>query len=54
MGRKDMEIYGPTGAIYADNGNHLRIRKAEGYDDFKEQSLELENIEAPFHDPFAC
>ncbi len=53
IGRKDMEIYGQTGVLYADNRNHLRLRKAEGYDGFKEESFILEERSAPFHDPFA-
>ena len=53
IGRKDMEIYGLKGAIYADNRNDLRIRIAEGYDDFQEQSFKLEERIAPFNDPFS-
>ncbi|MBC7868336.1 MAG: Gfo/Idh/MocA family oxidoreductase, partial [Gloeobacteraceae cyanobacterium ES-bin-316] len=32
IGRKEMEIYGTTGAVFADNRNDLRLRIAEGYD----------------------
>ena len=53
MGRKDMEIYGLTGAIYADNRHDLRIRMAQGYDGFEEKQLKLEEREAPYDDPFA-
>ena len=53
MGRKDMELYGLDGAIYADNRNALRVRIAEGYDGFKEESLKLEEMQAPMDDPFA-
>ena len=53
IGRKDMEIYGLKGAIYADNRNDLRIRIAEGYDGFREQSFKLEERIAPFNDPFS-
>lgn len=53
MGRKDMELYGLTGAIYADNRNDLRIRIAEGYDGFSEEKQTLEEREAPFNDPFS-
>ncbi len=52
IGRKDMEIYGLTGAIYADNGNTLRVRMAEGYDGFDEEKFKLEKRESPFDDPF--
>lgn len=52
MGRKDMEIYGLKGAIYADNRNDLRIRMAEGYDGFEETALQLEERKSPYHDPF--
>lgn len=53
IGRKDMEIYGLTGAIFADNRNDLRVRIAEGYDGFKEQTYKLEERETPLNDPFA-
>lgn len=53
IGRKDMELYGMTGALYSDNRNTLRIRKAEGYDGFKEEKFELPEREAPRNDPFA-
>ncbi|MEX0361949.1 MAG: Gfo/Idh/MocA family protein, partial [Allomuricauda sp.] len=53
MGRKDMEVYGLTGAIYADNRNTLRIRMAEGYDGYNEETLILEERPAPYNDPFA-
>lgn len=53
IGRKDMEIYGLTGALFADNRHHLRHRIAEGYDGFREKSYELEERQAPFDDPFA-
>ena len=52
MGRKDMEIYGLTGAIYADNRNDIRIRIAEGYDGFDEQKFKLEERDTPYDDPF--
>lgn len=53
IGRKDMEIYGETGAIYADNRNQLRIRMSEGYDGFSEETMVLEERAAPYNDPFA-
>ncbi len=53
IGRKDMVIYGLTGAIYADNRHDLRIRMAEGYDGFDETSYTLEEREAPYNDPFS-
>lgn len=53
IGRKDMEIYGVKGAIYADDGNSIRVRISEGYSDYKEESFKLEMREPPFHDPFA-
>ncbi len=53
IGRKDMEIYGLTGAIFADNRNDLRVRIAEGYDGFKEQTFKLEERDSPLNDPFA-
>lgn len=53
IGRKDMEIYGLTGAIYADNRTKLRVRMAEGYDGYKEESFDLLEREMPFDDPFA-
>lgn len=53
IGRKDMEIYGLTGAIFSDNRHQLRIRMAEGYDGFHETTLMLEERPAPYDDPFA-
>ena len=53
IGRKDMEIYGVKGAIYADNRHDLRVRISEGYDGFDEQVMKLEERKAPFDDPFA-
>jgi predicted dehydrogenase len=53
MGRKDMEIYGLTGAIFADNRNQLRVRMAEGYDGFSEKKINLPEMPSPHNDPFA-
>ena len=53
IGRKDMEIYGLKGAIYADNGNDLRIRISEGYDGYTQESLKLDERKAPYNDPFS-
>jgi predicted dehydrogenase len=52
IGRKDMEVYGRRGVIYADNRHDLRTRKAVGYDGFVETSSRLEERPSPFHDPF--
>jgi len=53
IGRKDMEVYGESGAIFADNRNQLRIRISEGYDGYKEDVLKLQERNAPYDDPFA-
>ncbi|MUP44664.1 Gfo/Idh/MocA family oxidoreductase [Gramella sp. BOM4] len=53
IGRKDMEIYGLEGVIYADNRNDLRIRIAEGYDSFEQQEFELEERPYPYNDSFS-
>lgn len=52
IGRKDMEIYGLKGAVYADNRNDLRIRIASGYDQFSEEKMTLTELEKPMNDPF--
>ncbi len=52
IGRKDMEIYGLKGVIYADNPTDVRILSADGYSGFEEQKLELEYQNTPFEDPF--
>ena len=52
IGRKDMEIYGLTGAVFADNRHSFRMRMAEGYDGYTETLLELPEREAPYDDPF--
>ena len=53
IGRKDMEIYGTTGSIFADNRNTLRLRIAEGYDGFREVPYQLTERAAPYNDPFS-
>jgi predicted dehydrogenase len=53
IGRKDMEVYGLTGAIFADNRNQLRVRMAEGYDGFSEEKFNLPEMPSPLNDPFA-
>ena len=52
IGRKDMEIYGLTGAIYADNRHDLRVRMAKGYDGFDEEKVTLAERPEPYNDPF--
>jgi len=52
IGRKDMEIYGLDGVIYADNRHDLRLRIAEGYDGFAEESYKLDERKPPYNDPF--
>ena len=53
IGRKDMEIYGLKGVIYADNRHDLRVRISEGYDGYHEQVMKLEERKVPYDDPFA-
>jgi len=53
MGRKDMEVYGQYGAIYADNRHTLRVRMAKGYDGYDEETMELEERAYPYDDPFS-
>ncbi len=53
IGRKDMEVYGTTGAIYSDNRTNLRMRLAEGYDGYRETFLKTEERSAPYNDPFS-
>lgn len=53
IGRKDMEVYGKDGVIYADNSDELRIRMAEGYDGFSETKIILNERPSPYNDPFA-
>lgn len=52
IGRKDMEVYGLNGVVYADNRNKLRIRQSTGYDSFTEASYTLPEREQLYHDPF--
>lgn len=52
IGRKDMEVYGSKGVIYADNRNKLRVRMAEGYDGFQETVHQLEEKLHPIMIPF--
>lgn len=53
IGRKDMELYGTEGALYADNPTQLRIRISKGYSDFTEETLFLGERLPPFNDPFS-
>lgn len=53
IGRKDMEIYGTDGLVYADNRHDLRLRISEGYDGYDEELMKLEERNAPYDDPFA-
>ena len=53
IGRKDMELYGTEGALYADNPTQLRIRLSKGYSNFTEEKLFLGERSAPFNDPFS-
>lgn len=53
IGRKDMEVYGEKGVIYADNRNDLRIRLSEGYDGYQETKRRLNERLSPNNEPFA-
>jgi predicted dehydrogenase len=53
IGRKDMEVYGKKGVVYADNRNDLRIRISEGYDGFHESRRRLDELPSPYNDPFS-
>ena len=53
IGRKDLEVYGLTGAVYADNRHQFRMRVAEGYDGFREEITQLPEVPSPYNDPFA-
>lgn len=53
IGRKDMELYGETGAIFAPNSNELVMRLSQGYDGYEEKSWNLTERDAPLNDPFA-
>ena len=48
--RKDMEIYGQTGYVMADNGSDMRIRLAG---DKKARQETLPKRKAPYDDPFS-
>ena len=52
IGRKDMEVYGLKGVLYADNRNDMRSRIGSGYDDFSEEEISLAERNSPFNDPF--
>jgi predicted dehydrogenase len=52
IGRKDVEIYGLDGVVYADNSHQLRIKMSEGYGGFKEEKFDLQSRSKPYDDPF--
>lgn len=49
-GRKDMEVYGKTGSIFAENANSIKIRMQN---DTKEKTIKLESHSKPFNNPFS-
>jgi predicted dehydrogenase len=53
IGRKDMELYGETGAIYVENKNDMAVRISEGYDGYSEKKITISEREKPFDDPFS-
>lgn len=53
IGRKDMAVYGLSGVAYADDRHTLRVRIADGYDDFDERKEILPERAPPLHDPFS-
>ncbi|MDX1332577.1 MAG: Gfo/Idh/MocA family oxidoreductase, partial [Robiginitalea sp.] len=53
IGRKDLEVYGTEGAVFADNRHAYLIRIPTGYDTYEEASLDLPERDAPLDDPFA-
>jgi predicted dehydrogenase len=53
IGRKDMELYGRKGVIYADNKQDLRMRIAQGYDGYRETVYKLPDTPSPYDDPFS-
>ncbi|GAC1590723.1 MAG: Gfo/Idh/MocA family oxidoreductase [Hymenobacter sp.] len=48
--RKDLEVYGQTGAVFALDRNHLRVRSSEAQ---AAQELTVDAPKAPYDDPFA-
>ena len=50
ISRKDMEVYGQTGQIIADNGSDMRYKLGDDKDEVK---LKPEALKAPVNDPFA-
>ena len=53
IGRKDLEVYGLEGVIYADNAHDVRVRTPEGYAGFTEETVELADRPAPYDNAFA-
>jgi len=53
IGRKDMEIYGVKGVVYADNQHDLRLRIAKGYSGYEEEQFRLDERPEPYNDPFS-
>lgn len=48
--RKDMEVYGKTGAVFADTANNMRIRLEN---DKTEKTIKLEPRKNPYNNPFS-
>lgn len=53
IGRKDMEIYGLKGALYANSRYDLSMRIGEGYDGYETVEFDLNDRIYPYNDPFA-
>jgi len=47
-GRKDLEVYGTNGYVFAENRHHLRYR----FGDQRERQVEANERETPYNDPF--
>lgn len=53
IGRKDMELYGETGAIYVENKTDMTVRISEGYDGYSSEEIKIPERTKPFDDPFS-
>lgn len=53
IGRKDMELYGTRGELYAANGRSLRQRVSTGYDSYRQEEWQPPVRPAPYTDAFS-
>lgn len=53
VARKDIEVYGAKGQLFAPNGNSLVKQISTGYGDYREEKYSFSERPYPYNDPFS-